>query len=125
MNHHAEIVVESGNNVERSKNRKYRMVCLDERKKDEVLAHETRGGRNAGERKHEDQEQHRGRRTALVEAVEVVEFIADEAALAKYDDHSEGPDGHERVGDQVIENAGDRGLVCRNKAEQDVAHMRD
>jgi len=54
------------------------------------LAHEARRGRNAGERKHEDEEKNRSGGAALVEAVEVVQFVADDAALPEHDDYGKG-----------------------------------
>jgi len=52
-------------------------------RKNEVLAHETCRGRNAGERKHEDKEKEGGGGAAMIESVKIVEFIADQAALAE------------------------------------------
>ncbi len=81
--------------------------------------------RNAREREHEDQQQDGGAGVAVIEAVEVVEFIADDAALAHHDDDGEGTDGHEGVGDEVIKNAHQTGFVPGDDAQQDVADMGD
>src|SRR6267142_2093537 len=74
-----------------------------EREKNEVLAHETWRGRNAGERKHEDKEKEGGGGAAMIEPVKIVEFIADQAALAEHDNNSESADGHEHVGEKALD----------------------
>ena len=86
MNYDAEIVVEGRNDVEGRENRQHGMMRFDEREEDEVLAHEAGRGRNAREREHEDKEQNGGGGVALVEAVEIVELVADDALLAENDD---------------------------------------
>src|SRR2546421_7679815 len=56
----AEVVVKRGNDVEDGKDRKDRMVRLDQRKENKILAHEAGGGRDACEREHKDQQQDSG-----------------------------------------------------------------
>src|SRR5438445_5691183 len=85
----AEVIVERGNDVKNGKDGEHGVVRFDERKKNEILAHEAGGRRDARERKHEDQEQDCGGRAALVEAVQVVELFANDALLAKHDNHGE------------------------------------
>src|SRR5882724_11670474 len=48
VNYDPQIVVERGDDAERSENRQHGMMRFDQCEKDKVLAHETRGGRNAG-----------------------------------------------------------------------------
>src|SRR5260370_8827729 len=62
----AEVVVERGNDVEDGEDGEHGMVRLDERKENEVLAHEAGGGRDSGEREHEDEKQDGGSGAALV-----------------------------------------------------------
>src|SRR6202035_1660649 len=83
VNDDAEIVIHRGDDVERGENGEDGVMRFDEREKDEVLAHEACGGRDASKRKHEDEEKDGGGGAALVEAIEVGEFVADDAALAK------------------------------------------
>src|SRR5580700_9443798 len=101
------------------------MMRLDESEEDEVLAHEARGGGNAGEREHEDEEKDGGGRAPLVEAVEIVEFVSDKAALAERYDDGESADGRENVGDQVVDDSGETGFVAGDEAKKDVANVRD
>src|SRR5579859_297019 len=125
VNDDAKIVVERGDDVERGKYRKHRMMGFDEREKDEVLAHKASGRRNSGERKHEDEEKNGCCQIALVEAVKIVEFVADDAALAKNDDDGEGADGHECVGDQVVDDPREAGFIAGHEAKKNVADVRD
>src|SRR5882762_7591859 len=122
---HAEIVVERGNDVERCENSHHGMVRFDQRQKNKILAHEARRGRNAGVREHEDKEKEGGGGAAMIESVKIVEFIADQAALAEHDNNSESADGHERVGDQVVEDSREAGFVAGDEAEKNVADVRD
>src|SRR6266567_8769723 len=121
----AEIVVERGNDVKNGEDGEHGMVRLDQRKENEILAHEAGGGRDARERKHEDQEQDCGGGAALVKTVQVVELFANDALLAKDDDYGKGAGGHEDVGEQVVGNSGESGFVPGNESEKDVADMRD
>src|SRR5260221_6048948 len=122
---HAEIVVERGNDTERGENREHGMMRFDKREKNEVLAHETCRERNAGERKHEDKEKEGGGGAAMIKSVKIVEFIADQAPLEEQDNNSESADGHERVGDQVVEDSREAGFVAGDEAEKNVADVRD
>src|SRR5882757_7301313 len=122
---HAEIVVERGNDIECGENREHGMMRFDEREKNEVLAHETCRGRNAGERKHEDKEKEGGGGAAMIESVKIVEFIADQAALAEHDNNSESAGGHEHVGDKVVDDSREAGFVAGDEAEKNVADVRD
>src|SRR5258708_1459040 len=122
---HAEIVVERGNDVERCENSQHGMVRFDQRQKNEILAHEARRGRNAGEREHEYEEKESGSGAAMIESIKIVEFIADQAALAEHDNNSESADRHERVGDQVVEHSREAGFVAGDEAEKNVADVRD
>src|SRR6266566_8557189 len=81
-----EIIVERRNDVEHGEDREHGMLCFDERKKNKVLAHEAGGRRNAGKRKHEDQQQKGRRGTALVQAVQILEFFANETLLPQHDE---------------------------------------
>src|ERR1700692_2682708 len=125
VNDDAEIVVERRHDVERGENREHGMMRFDEREKDEVLAHEASRGRNPGEREHEDEEKNGGGGVALVEAVEVVEFVADDAPLAENNHDGKGADGHEGVSDQVVDDSREAGFVRGDETEEDVADMRD
>src|SRR6202521_1295646 len=50
----AEVIVERGNDIQHGENGKHRMVRFDQRKKNEILAHEARRRRYPCKRKHED-----------------------------------------------------------------------
>src|SRR5712691_6914735 len=126
----AEVIVERGDDVEDGKDGEHRMVRFDEREENEILAHEASRRRNPGERKHEDEQQNGGRGTALIETVQVLEFLADESFLAKHDDNGEGAYGHEHVGEQIVGDSRRSGsrqssnaFVPRKEAEQDVAYV--
>src|SRR5260370_4909416 len=128
----AEVVVERGNDVEDGEDGEHGMVRLDERKENEVLAHEAGGGRDDGTREHEDEKQDGGSGVALVERVQVLEFFADDALLAEHDDYSERAGSHEDVGEQVVGNSRRSGFgessssfVPGEEAEQDVTHVRN
>src|SRR6266571_6503026 len=69
VDHDAEVVVKRRDDVEHGEDDQNRMVRFDERKEDEVLAHEAGGGRNARERKHEDEQQDGGGGAALVQTI--------------------------------------------------------
>src|SRR5712692_2811849 len=77
VNDDAEVVVEGGNDVENGEDGEEWMVRFDERKENEILAHEAGGGRDARKGKHEDEQEQCGGGAALVETVQVVEFLAD------------------------------------------------
>src|SRR6267378_7142658 len=125
VNYDPEIVVERGNDVERCENSQHGMMRFDQRQKNEVLAHEARRGRNASEREHEYEEKESGSGAAMIESVKIVEFIADQAALAEHDNNSESADRHERVGDQVVDDSREAGFVAGDEAEKNVADVRD
>src|SRR5208283_3899712 len=86
MHYHTEIVVQRRHDIQRPENRQHRMMRFDERLEYKVLPHEARGRRYARKRKHENQQQQRSRGAALVQPVKVVQFIADQPALA-HDNH--------------------------------------
>src|SRR6266567_7131881 len=121
----AEVIVERGNDVQNGKDGEHGMVRLDQRKENEILAHEAGGRRDARERKHEDEEQDGRGGAALVETVQVVELFANDALLAKDDDYGKSAGGHEDVGKQVVGNSGESGFVPGNESEEDVADVRD
>src|SRR5260221_6634872 len=121
VNDDAEIIVDRGNEIERGEDGQHRMMRFDQREEYEVLAHEARRGRYASQRKHEDEEKNGSGRAALVEAVEVVEFVADNPALAEHDNDGEGADGHEGVGDQVVDDSRQAGFVASDEAKKNVA----
>src|SRR5579859_3848132 len=106
----AEVVVERGDDVENGEDCEERVVRLDKRKENEVLAHEAGSGRDAGERKHEDQEQDGGGGAAIIQAVQIFQFLANEALLAQNDEDGESAGSHEDVGEQVKRNPRFRGL---------------
>src|SRR2546430_8636479 len=81
VHHDAEVIVERGHDIEDREDSEDGMVRFDERKENKIFTHEARGGRNARERKHEDKEQHGGGGAAVVQAVQIFEFLADEALL--------------------------------------------
>jgi len=83
VNDYPEIIVDRGNEIERGEDGQHRMMRFDEREKDEVLAHEAPPWRYASQRKHEDEEKNGSGGLRLVEAVEIVEFVADNPALAQ------------------------------------------
>ena len=66
--------------------------------------------RDAGERQQEDEHQHGFDGSARVESVEVVEFVADDVAVAQRRDHAEGAEIHEGVDQQINQDAFD--AVC-------------
>src|SRR6267154_6760811 len=108
------------------------MVRFDERKENEILAHEAGRRRDAGEREHEDEQQNGSGGAAIIKAVQVFEFLANESFLVKDDNHGEGARGHEHIGEQVVgdsRRSGFRqssgGFVPRKEAEENVAHVRD
>src|SRR2546422_5104759 len=101
----AEVVVQRGNDIQRGEDGEHRMVRFNQRKKNEILAHEAGRRRNARKGKHENEQQNSGSGAAVVEAVQIVEFLADEPFLAKHDDHRERACGHEDVGKQVVSNS--------------------
>src|SRR6266404_9072639 len=105
MHDDAEVVVERRNDVENCEHREHGMLRFDEREEDEILAHEARGRRDSRKRKHEDQQQERRGGAALVEAIQIIEFLPDQAFLAKHDDHSERPRRHEHIGKQIVSDA--------------------
>src|SRR6267378_4837737 len=98
----AEVIVERGHDIKHGEDGEHRMVRFDQRKENEILAHETGRGRDAREREHENQKQQRRGRAALVQAVQVLEFLADEPFLAKHDDDCKCSQGHEHVSEQVV-----------------------
>ena len=65
------------------------MLAFDQAQEDVVLAQEPGGGRNAGQRKQEEQHQHGFDRRALVESSHIVDLIANHVALAQGCDHRE------------------------------------
>src|SRR5713226_9512756 len=73
----AKVVVEGGNDVENGEDGEEGMVRFDEGKENEIFAHEAGRRGDAGKRKHEDQKQQCRGRAALVQTVEIVEFLAD------------------------------------------------
>ena len=83
------------------------MAAFHQAEKDEVLALEARQRRDSRERKQEDQHQHGFDGSAGIEAGDVVDFIADHVAMAQRGDHREGAQVHERVDQQVDEDAFD------------------
>src|SRR5579859_250603 len=110
MDDDAEVVVERGNDIKDRKDREHGMVRFDKRKENEVLAHEAGGGRNPGKRKHEDQEQDGGGGAAIIQAVQIFQFLANEALLAQNDEDGKGAGSHEDVGEQVERDPRFRGL---------------
>src|SRR5207248_6739519 len=106
----AEVVVERGNDVEHGEDGEHGMVRFDERKEDEVLTHEACGGRNPGERKHEDEEQHGGGGATVIQAVQIFKFFADETLLPHDDKDGKSTGGNEDVRKQVIRNSCFRGF---------------
>src|SRR2546423_2090329 len=89
-----EVIVERGDDIKHGKDREHWMVSLDQRKENEILAHEAGRGRDAGKRKHEDQEQQCSGGGALGKAGQVVKFLAGEPLFAEEDDErkrSRGP----------------------------------
>src|SRR2546427_6948448 len=101
----AEVVVQRGNDIQHGEDGEHRMVRFNQRKKNEILAHEAGRRRNARKGKHENEQQNSGSGAAVVEAVQIVEFLADEPFLANHDDHRERACGHEDVGKQVVGNS--------------------
>src|SRR5258708_23053114 len=125
VDHAVEIVVEPENDIERGENREHGMVRFHQRQKNKILAHEARRGRNAGERKHEDKEKEGGGGATMIESVKIVEFVADQAALAEHDNNSESAGGHEHVGDKVVDDSREAGFVAGDEAGKNVADVRD
>src|SRR5438477_9786498 len=93
----AEIIVERGDDVEDGKYRENGMVRLDERKENEILAHETGGGRDARKRKHKDQQQDSSGGATLVQTIQVFQFFADNPFLTKHNDDRERAGGHKDI----------------------------
>src|SRR5205085_11184346 len=117
VNDNAEVVVERGNDVENGEDREYGMFRFNEREENEILAHEPGRGRNACEGKHEDQEQHGGRGAALIETIEILQFLADETVLPQHDEDGKSAGSREDVGKQIIANAGHGRVDSGERAE--------
>ena len=107
------------------------MPRLDQREEDVILAHKAGQRRNPRKRKHKNEQQHRRCRAALVEAVQVVEFIADQSLPPQHNDDGESADGHERIDKQIEGDALQARLVSirpahrRHQPQKDVADVRD
>src|SRR5467141_1546371 len=132
VHHDAEVVVKRGDDVENGEDGEHGMVRFNQRKENEILAHEAGRRRDACKREHKDEQQDGSSGTALVEAVQVIELIADEAFLAEHDDDRECTYSHEDVGEQVEgDSSGSRlrqlssGFVPSEQAEQNVTHVRN
>ena len=97
MDDDAEVVVKRGDDVENGENGKNGMVRLDERKENEILAHETGGGRDARKRKHKDQQQDSSGGATLVQTIQVFQFFADNPFLTKHNDDRERAGGHKDI----------------------------
>src|ERR1700687_2644399 len=102
VDYDAEIVVERRHDIKSGEDREHGMMRFNESQENKILAYETGGGGNAGQRKHEDEKEKRGGRAALIEAVEVIEVVTDETTLAHDDDNREGTYGHEAVGHEGV-----------------------
>src|SRR5882757_3714269 len=106
------------------------MSSFDQAEEDEVLAVEAGEGRDSGEREQKNQHEYGFDRSTRVEAVQIVEFVADHVAMAQRSDHPERAQVHESVDQQINQNAFDAvgaefSKSSGDQAEQHVAHVRD
>ena len=81
------------------------MAGLDQTQEDEVFAPESGQRRYPGQREHEDQHEYSFHRGARVEAVQVIQFVADHVLVPQRSDHAEGAQVHERIDQQVDQDA--------------------
>src|SRR5438552_12863806 len=95
----AEIIVERGDDVEDGKYRENGMVRLDERKENEILAHETGGGRDARKRKHKDQQQDSSGGATLVKTTQELQFLADTTFRTNNNDDRRRAGEHKDISD--------------------------
>src|SRR5271157_4350905 len=125
-----EVVVESEDRVEHAERGQHVVAGRDQAEEDEVLAPESSERRNAGQGQHEDQHEDGFDGSARVEAVQVVELVADHLLVAQRSDHAESAEIHEGVNQQVDQDALDAvgaefGGRAGDQAEQHVADMGD
>src|SRR5438552_16575145 len=95
----AEVIVKRGDDVEDGKYRENGMVRLDERKENEILAHETGGGRDARKRKHKDQQQDSSGGARLVKTTQELQFLADTTFRTNNNDDRRRAGEHKDISD--------------------------
>ena len=127
---HLQVVVQAEDGIEHAQRGQRVVSGFDQAQEDEVLALEAGQRRNSGQREQEDQHQHGFDGSARVEAVEVVEFVADHVAVAQRRDHAERAEVHEGVDQQINQDAFDAVRAefvgsSGDQAEQHVADVRD
>src|SRR5437667_7251612 len=121
----AEVMVKRGDDVEDGKYRENGMVRLDERKENEILAHEAGRWRDTSKRKHKDQQQDSSGGATLVKTIQVFQFFADNPFLTKHNDDRERAGGHKHIRQQIEGDAGKSSFVPGDETEQDVADVGD
>src|SRR5260370_37737926 len=77
VNDDAEVVVEGGYDVENGEDGEDGMVRFDERKENEILAHEAGGGRDARKGRHEEEQEECGGGGVVAETGHVVKLSRD------------------------------------------------
>src|SRR5260370_18867030 len=118
----AEVIVERGDDIQHGEHREHRMVRLDQRKKNEILAHEARRRRDASKREHEDQKQQRRGGGWLGQNGQVPQVLTGEPFLPKHDDDRKRSPGHEHTRKKIEWDSGEGGSTTRNQTKQRVDH---
>ena len=106
------------------------MSRFNQAEKDKIFAPEARQRRNSRKRKQEDQHEHGFDRSARIQSVKIVEFVANHVAMAQRGDHSERAQVHERIDQQINQNtfnavSTDFRGSSGDQSQQHVANMRD
>src|SRR5436309_4105622 len=125
VHHDAEIIVERRHDIQSAENGQDRMLCFDQRQEDEIFPHEARRRWNPRQGEHENQQEERRSRTALVEPIEVFQFVADQTLAPEQDDHGKRSRGHERVDKQIVRNSLIARIICGHQSEKDIADVGD
>src|SRR5262252_261312 len=129
-----QVVVESEQRVQHGERRQHVMLALYQAQEDVVLSEEAGHRRNSRERQQEEKHEYRFDRLPLIQARDVVEFVADHAAVSQRRDHRKRAQVHESVDQQIHQDAfqsihktwaSHLGTAHRNESEQHVSHMRN
>ena len=99
--HDLEVIVDGHRDIQGGDDGQRVVAGLDQREEDVVLAEEARGGRDAGERKQEDQHQEGVAGTLVDQARHIVQVLADDVGAAHRDDDEERAEVHEGVDHDV------------------------
>src|SRR2546429_3935064 len=82
----AEVIVKRGDDIQHGEDGEHRMVRLDQRKENEILAHKAGRGWDPCKRKHKDQKQQRRGGAPLVPGDHVLKLLVDHPSLEQHDD---------------------------------------